>query len=431
MDDRRFHFRRRYCTLLFHYKYLKSMKKNYPRELTKHLAVAMKDTPVVLINGPRQAGKTTLARQYDPSMPYYTLDDDNILNAVLQDPIGFVSRIENGVIDEVQRAPGLLRAIKLSVDQNRKPGRFLLTGSANLLALPQMGDSLAGRMEVLTLLPLSIAEIEQRDSHFLMHAQAQTWPRQSTTPDKFDCISHALIGGYPEMLVREDAHRRSAWARAYIKSIMERDVKDIAAIDKLVEMPHLLDVLAQHSGKLTNFTQIGGQLNLDTKTTQKYVGLLENLFLIKRLRPWHRNTLSRLIKTPKLHFLDSGLLASLNRITLARIENDRSIAGALLETWVYGELLKAMSITFEPWDIFHYRDKDQTEVDFILENPERKIIGIEVKASSTIFNHDFHGLRKLATLAGNDWLSGIVLYDGEQSLSFGEGLWAIPFSQFG
>lgn len=392
---------------------------------------AMTDTPVVLINGPRQSGKTTLAKQYTPTLPYYTLDDDNTLNAVQQDPIGFVSRIDRGIIDEVQRAPELLRAIKLSVDQNRKPGRFLLTGSANLLSLPRIGDSLAGRMEILTLLPLSLAEIRRQKSCFLMRAQKQDWPSSADNPQAFDCLSQALAGGYPEMVLRQDPNRRSAWARAYIKAIIKRDVKDLSSIEKLTKMPHLLEVLAQQSGKLTNFTQIGGQISLDTKTTQKYVGLLENLFLVKRLRPWHANALGRLIKTPKLHFLDSGLLACLNRITLARMESEPTLKGPLLETWVYSELLKAIAITSEPWDIFHYRDKDQTEVDFVLETPERKIIGIEVKANKTVFNHDFNGLRKLATLTGSDWLSGIVLYDGEQCLSFGANLWAIPFSLMG
>ncbi len=404
------------------------MKKNYPRELTQCINAAMGDTPAVLINGPRQSGKTTLVREYNPSFPYYTLDDDNLLNAVRQDPMGFINRIDRGIIDEIQRAPGLLRAIKLSVDLNRKPGRFLLTGSANLLALPQIGDSLAGRMEVLTLLPLSIAEIERKKNTFLNNAETQNWPIKV---NKFDYVSHLLAGGYPEMLARHDPIRRSAWARAYIKAIVERDVKDISSIEKLVEMPRLLEILAQQSGKLTNFTLIGGQLNLDTKTTQKYVGLLENLFLVKRLYPWQANALSRLVKTPKLHFLDSGLLACINRITSARIQNDKSMMGSLLETWVYSELLKAISIRSEPWDIFHYRDKDQVEVNFVLENPERKIIGIEVKASSTVFNDDFRGLRKLAALVRNNWSSGIILYDGNHSLSFGDNLWAIPFSLLG
>jgi predicted AAA+ superfamily ATPase len=404
------------------------MTNKIPRALERQIKTAMSDTPVVLINGPRQSGKTTLVRQYDQALPYFTLDDDNLLNSVQDDPMGFISRIDSGIIDEVQRAPGLLRAIKYAVDQNRKPGRFLLTGSANLLAFPQIGDSLAGRMEVLTLLPFSQAEIEQRSSDFLQNAENQQWPLFSPSKDRFECISSVLVGGYPEMLTRTLSSRRNAWAKSYIKSIIERDVRDISSIEKRVEMPHLLDVLAKLSGQLTNFTLIGAQLNLDTKTSQKYLGILENLFLVKRLPPWHGNALSRLIKTPKLHFLDSGLLASLNRITAERIQKDRSVFGALLETWVYAELLKSISIQEESWDIFHYRDKDQVEVDFVLETPDRKIIGIEVKASSTIFSHDFNGLKKLSTVAGKHWLTGIVLYDGQQSLSFGHGLWAIPLS---
>jgi hypothetical protein len=391
----------------------------------------MKDTPVVLINGPRQSGKTTLVQHYAPSMPYYTLDDDTVLNAVLHDPVGFINRFDKGIIDEVQRAPGLLRAIKLAIDRDRKPGKYLLTGSANLLALPQIGDSLAGRMEILTLLPLSLSEIKKRQSHFLHYAQNQNWPLTSNKINKLDTISKALVGGYPEMLNRQDTTRRNAWARSYIKAIIERDVKDIASIEKIAEMPHLLEVLAQQSGNLTNFTQIGGQLNLDVKTTQKYVALLENLFLVKRLYPWHNNTLSRLVKTPKLHFLDSGLLAYINRITLTRLEANKSVIGALLETWVYSELLKIISVSSEEWNIYHYRDKDKFEVDFVLENHDRQVIGIEVKASGTVFSHDFRGLKKLASIAGKHWGSGIVLYDGDHCLSFGDNLWAIPFSLLG
>ncbi len=406
------------------------MRNIFPRELEKRIKVAMADTPVVLINGPRQSGKTTLVRQYDPSLPYYTLDDDNLLNAAQQDPMGFIKHIDQAIIDEVQRAPGLLRAIKLTIDQNRGPGRFLLTGSADILALPKIGDSLAGRMEILTLLPLSISEIKRRESRFLTYAQTQSWPASKTNSVAFDCASQVVIGGYPEMLMRQDAARRNAWARAYIKAIIERDIKDISTIEKLADVPQLLEILAQQSGKLTNFSQIGGQLNLDTKTVQKYVALLENLFLVKRLCPWHRNTLSRLIKTPKIHFLDSGLLACLTRVTVKRIRSDKSAIGSLLETWVYSELLKAISFTDETWDIFHYRDKEQAEVDFVLENHEQKIIGIEVKANSTVFNHDFHALRKLASLSGNDWVSGIVLYDGDQCLPFGDSFWAVPLSFF-
>ena len=187
----------------------------------------MKDTPVVLIHGPRQSGKTTLVKEYSPSLPYFTLDDDNILNAVKQDPVGFVNRIDTAIIDEIQRAPELLRAVKLSIDENRQSGRFLLTGSANLLALPQIGDSLAGRMETLTLFPLSLAEIQRRENHFIKYALDQSWPSHVTHSEQSDVISQALSGGYPEMLTRPTVERRNAWAKSYIKAIVERDVKDI------------------------------------------------------------------------------------------------------------------------------------------------------------------------------------------------------------
>lgn len=401
---------------------------NFSRQLKSQMDIAMRDTPVVLINGPRQSGKTTLVKQYSPALPYYTLDDDNLLNAVKHDPVGFVKGIDKAIIDEIQRAPELLRAIKHSIDQNRQPGRFLLTGSANLLALPQIGDSLAGRMEILTLLPLSLAEIECRENYFLNYASHQSWRHPSQSMRQLDIISQSLIGGYPEMLLRQDPARRNAWAKSYVRAIVERDIKDISSIEKLVEMPRLLEVLAQQSGKLTNFTQIGGQLNLDTKTTQKYIGLLETLFLVKQLRPWHGNSLNRILKAPKIYFLDSGLLASLNRMTPQSIQTYKSDFGALLETWVYGELLKTTMMASAPWNIYFYRDKDKVEVDFVLENHAHKIIGVEVKASSTVSSQDFRGLRKLAALSDKDWVSGIVLYNGEKCLSFGDSLWAIPFS---
>jgi uncharacterized protein len=401
---------------------------NLPRHLKHQVDVALQDTPIVFINGPRQSGKTTLVKEYTPALTYYTLDDDNILNAVQQDPIGFVHNLDRAIIDEIQRAPGLLRAIKLSVDNNRQPGRFLLTGSANLLALPQIGDSLAGRMEILTLLPLSFSEIHHRESRFIRAAQTQAWPHHLPILSQDTLISHVLTGGYPEMLTRANPARRVAWAKSYIKAIVKRDVRDISSIEKLVEMPKLLEVLAHQSGNLTNFTQIGGQLGLTSKTAQKYVDLLDVLFLVHQLQPWHHNTLSRLLKTPKVHFLDSGLMACLTRLTKERIEADPSVFGALLETWVYGELLKEISLREESWTLYYYRDKDQVEVDFVLENERSQVIGIEVKASQTIFNQDFKGLRKLATLAGPNWLTGVVLYRGDKCLPFGENLWAVPFS---
>lgn len=409
------------------------MSELFPRLLDSRIREALSDTPVVLINGPRQCGKTTLVRMYGQecgqNRPYFTLDDDNFLAAVRADPVGFIRRTDLAVIDEIQHAPELLRAIKLSVDQDRRPGRFLLTGSANLLAVPRVADSLAGRMEILTLLPLMQAEIERRDSSFLDHALDQNWPphRPGGRPSA-DIVQRVLIGGYPEMLARPTPARRVAWASAYLKALLERDVRDLSAIDRLGDMPRLLAVLAQFSGQLVNFAQVGGQLGMDSKTAQKYLGVLENLFLIKRIAPWSGNELSRLVKTPKLHFLDAGLQAALTRLNPERALADRARFGATLESWVCGELAKILSLTPEPWQIFHYRDKDQVEVDFVLESPDRQIIGIEVKAAATVFASDFQGLRKLQSLTGKRFASGIVLHDGDQALSYGQGLWAIPFA---
>ncbi len=401
----------------------------YPRLLDSRIHEALGDTPVVLINGPRQCGKTTLVKQHGQDIPYFTLDDDNLLTAVRADPTGFIKRMDRAVIDEIQHAPELLRAIKLSIDQDRRPGRFLLTGSANLLAVPEVSDSLAGRMEILTLLPLMQAEIERRDNHFLHYALEQNWPSERIrSPEGTTLINRVLNGGYPEMLARPTAARRIAWASAYLKALLERDVRDLSSIEKLSDMPRLLAVLAQLSGQLVNFTQIGGQLGMDSKTAQKYLGVLENMFLIKRVAPWSGNELSRLVKTPKLHFLDAGLQASLVRLTPERALTDRARFGATLESWVCGELAKTLSLTPEPWQLLHYRDKDQVEVDFILESTDRQLIGIEVKAAASVTSADFRGLQKLQSLTGTNFTSGIVLYDGEQVLSMGERLWAVPLA---
>jgi len=397
----------------------------FSRHLSSKMNIALRDTPVVMVIGPRQCGKTTLVQHYSGGMSYFTLDDDNVLNAVLNDPVGFVRQVDRAVIDEIQHAPELLRAIKLSIDRDRKPGRFLLTGSANLLALPRIADSLAGRMEILTLLPLSNSEIERRENFFLRAAETNRWP-DFQIKKKFDLFERVLTGGYPEMITRSEFSRRRAWAHSYLKALMERDIRDVAAIDKLNELPHLLAVLAQFSGQLINFSQIGGQLQLDSKTVQKYIGLLENIFLVKKVLPWTHNELSRLIKTPKLHFIDAGLQAAMARLTLENTLLNKTRVGATLESWVYGELAKAISLEDDMWQIFHYRDKDQVEIDFILENSAREIIAIEVKCAETIMAQDFRSLEKLRNLMGKRWLNGIVLYNGTQVLSFGKGLMAVP-----
>src|SRR5580658_2471353 len=401
----------------------------FQRFSAKRVATALTDTPVVMLIGPRQCGKTTLVRQFvDKEREYVTLDDDTVLDAARNDPAGFVRGFDLVTIDEVQRAPELLRAIKLSVDGDRRPGRFLLTGSANILTLPQVSESLAGRMEIVSLLPLSRAEIRGKKPGFLKAAFDSKLGKPAEPMIGKDLVQAVLIGGYPEMLRREDPKRRQTWARDYVRALVQRDVREVADVEKLDQMPRLLQVLAHHSGQLTNFTQIGGQVGFDDKTTRKYVAILEQLFLVRRVEPWFRNQLKRLVKTPKLHFLDSGLLGALLGASVERVAKDRTMFGPLLETFVFSEVLKQASWFGESCALYHYRDKDQDEAGLVIEAGSGALVGIEVKASATVNAGDFKGLRKLAEACGDNFKLGVVLYDGGRPVPFGDRLVAAPMS---
>ncbi len=401
----------------------------FPRFSAKRVATALTDTPVVMLIGPRQCGKTTLVRQFvDEEREYVTLDDDTVLEAARNDPAGFVRGFDLVTIDEVQRAPELLRAIKRSVDSDRRPGRFLLTGSANILTLPQVSESLAGRMEIVNLMPISRAERLGKEPTFLKMAFNGKLVKPGPGIEGDQLVHAVLVGGYPEMLRREDSRRRQAWARDYVKAIVQRDVRDIAEVEKLDQLPRLLQALAHQSGQLTNFTQIGGQIGMDDKTTRKYTGILEQLFLVQRVSPWFRNELKRLIKTPKLHFVDSGLLAALLALTAEQIAKNRSAFGAVLETFVFSEVTKQTTWSEDSYTLHHYRDKDQDEVDIVVENEQGTLVGIEVKASATVHASDFKGMRKLLDICGDDLKLGLVLYDGTKIVPFGDRLFAAPIS---
>ncbi len=400
-----------------------------PRLAARRVATALEDTPAVMVIGPRQSGKTTLVRAFaGRDRTYVTLDDDTVLAGVRSDPVGFLRGLERVVIDEVQRAPELLRSIKRSIDNDRRPGRFLLTGSANVLALPRVSESLAGRMEVVSLFPLSQVEIRGGKPSFLTAAFAGriTWPSHRLYGDGL--VSAVLTGGYPEMLQRKTLPRRQAWAREYLKALLQRDVRDIADVEKIDGMSRLFRTLAHHSGRLVNFAQAGGRIGLDDKTVSKYVATLEQLFIVRRVGPWLRNRLKRLVKTPKLHFIDSGLLASTLGATAPAIAKDRAIFGPLLEAFVFSEVLKQAEWIEQDCVIHHYRDKDQDEVDIVVENHEGSVIGIEVKAAATVGPADFKGIRKLSNACGKKFSMGAVLYDGEEVVPFGEGMYAVPVS---
>jgi predicted AAA+ superfamily ATPase len=397
----------------------------FPRFAATLVAAALQDTPVVMVNGPRQSGKTTLVRGFaGADRTYVDLDDDTVLAAARSDPTGFIRGHVRAVFDEVQRAPELLRAIKVAVDRDRRPGRYLLTGSANVLTLPTVSESLAGRMEVVRLLPLSRAEVHGKRPAFIERAFTGAFvkPREHLVGDEL--VRAVLAGGYPEMLRRSQPQRRQTWAREYVNAIVQRDVRDVADVEKLDRLPRLVRMLAHHSGQLTNFIQIGGKIALDDKTARKYVAILEQLFLVQRLEPWSRNRAKRLVKTPKLHFLDSGLLASVLGVSAERIAQQRSALGAPLETFVFSELAKQVAWLDQAFALHHYRDKDQDEVDFVIEADDGAVAGVEVKAAATVTAGDFKGLRKLASAAGKDFRLGVVLYDGEAVVPFGERLWA-------
>jgi predicted AAA+ superfamily ATPase len=407
-----------------------SPRKIIDRKIRPLVEAALEDTRAVLVIGPRQAGKTTLARQFSGAdRPYITLDDAGALSAARADPVGFVRGIDRAVIDEVQRAPELMLAIKESVDRDDAPGRFLLTGSANLATMPAIADSLAGRMATISLLPFAQSELRSTPGRLVDRLYAGD--ELAVSADAVlgaELITLVLCGGYPEALRRSSQARRTAWLEDYVTQILDRDVRDIANIDQLDRLPRLLAVLAEHAGQLVNHSSFGAALGLSSVTAQKYVAILERLFLVRTLAPWSSNRLSRLIKTPKLHFLDSGLLATLREDEDGTLQQDRTRFGALLETFVISELLKLASWSERRVSFSHYRTKDQDEVDVVIEDRRGRIIGIEVKASATVRAQDFRGLRQLQEAVGDRFVRGLVLHDHDRVTPFGEKLQAAPLS---
>jgi uncharacterized protein len=407
-----------------------NMTSLYPRLIEPHIAEALLDTPVVLLAGPRQAGKTTLVRQIaqQQGLRYLTMDDELVLLSAREDPVGMIRSLDRAVIDEVQRAPQLLLAIKKSVDEDRRPGRFLLTGSANLMSLPTVADSLAGRMETLSLLPLSQSEIRSRSANWIDSAFNGRILKADQPALGSDLIDYVLRGGYPEAISRPTAKRRVAWARQYIDALIQRDVRDVVSIDKLDQLPRFLRALAQTAGQMCNSTQLGCQVGLDGKTVSRYVGVFEQMYLLKRIDVWARNRLNRVIKTPKLQFIDSGLLATLLDLTAEQTRQDRTRFGNVLETFVFGELLKHTTTADGDYRLMYYRDADKFEVDVIIENGAGQLVGVEIKAAATVKESDVRGLKKLAGLAARQFKMGVLLYDGTETLPLADGIWAAPLS---
>jgi predicted AAA+ superfamily ATPase len=401
----------------------------YQRFLERRTEEALADTPAVLIVGPRRAGKTTLVRKMgEAERTYITLDDQTTLDAARSDPVGFIRGLDRTIIDEVQRAPDLLLAIKKTMDEDHRPGRFLLTGSANVLTLPRVADSLAGRMETLRMLPLARAEVIGKTPRFLERLFDGKLQGDQTAIVDEDLGKLVLVGGFPEAISRESERRRQDWARSYLTSVLTRDLRDIADIEKLTELPKFVRLLAEHSGQLVNYSKFGGSINVTHKTGQRYAALLEQVFLVATLQPWYTNALKRIAKTPKLHFLDSGLLAATRGLSFDRVKADRGEFGALLGSFVFSEVLKLMSGADQRLTPYHFRDQQMHEVDIVLERDDGMIVGIEVKAAATVKSSDLAGLRTLAAACKERFAYGVVLYDSADLVPFGDKLAAAPLS---
>jgi len=402
----------------------------YERFVEQRAEEALSDTPVVLIVGPRRAGKTTLVRKMGDAgqRAYITLDDQTTLAAAQSDPVGFIRGLDRAIIDEIQRAPDLLLAIKKTVDEDYRPGRFLLTGSANVLTLPRVADSLAGRMETIQMLPLARAEIAGKTPQFLQRLFDGKLQTDRTAIVGDDLLELVLVGGFPEAISRESERRRQDWGRSYLNSVLTRDLRDIADIEKLTELPKFVRLLAEYSGQLVNYSQFGSSIDVSHKTGQRYVALLEQVFLVSTLQPWYTNTLKRIAKTPKLHFLDSGLLAVTRGLSFDRVKAKRDNFGALLESFVFAEVLKLMTGSDLRLTPYHFRDQQMHEVDIVLERDDGMIVGIEVKAAATVKSGDFDGLRTLAEACKDQFAYGVVLYDNTDLVPFGDKLLAAPLS---
>jgi predicted AAA+ superfamily ATPase len=280
----------------------------------------------------------------------------------------------------------------------------------------------------LLLLPLSQSEIEGQATNWLDSVFAGRIPQSGVKALGRDLVDRVLSGGYPEALSRATPRRRIAWARQYLDALLQRDVRDLAGMGKLDELPRLLRALAHTAGQMCNYRQLGGQVGVDSKTAAKYVGVFEQMYLLRRVEVWARNRLNRVVKTPKLQFIDSGLLATLTELSAEEAERDRTRFGKVLESFVYGELLKAETTAEGDYSLMYYRDADKIEVDVVIENAAGQLVCVEVKASATVNTSDFRGLRKLANLAGDQFKLGILLYDGDETLPLGDKLWAAPLA---
>lgn len=384
---------------------------------------------VLLLSGPRQCGKTTLARELESDeTEYRTLDDGTLREAAENDPQGFIKRsTRTMIIDEVQRIPSLLPAIKKAVDEDTRFGQYLLTGSTNIQALPTVRESLAGRIAKIRLRPLARGEIESAASRFIDSAFEQSFSRSTTHYDRDAVLEIAFTGGFPEPMLLKDRGRKR-WHTDYINAILERDLKEIARIHRKNAMRELVHTLAAWSGKFMDLSAIGSGLTIQRPTLETYINALETLYLVERVYPWTKTDYARVGKQSRLFMADSGLMASLLNWKMDQVRLDSDRSGKLIETFAFNEIMAQVDTSDGRYELFHYRDREKREIDFLIEREDNALLGIEIKSGSAVAKKDFNHMRWFQkNLAKNQTFIGVILYTGEFPASFGNKLWAVPF----
>ncbi|MEL0067332.1 MAG: ATP-binding protein [Gammaproteobacteria bacterium] len=408
------------------------------RKLKNNLVNALQSFPVVYVNGPRQAGKSTLVQKLAAEewvAEYITFDEAMMLGAAEANPESFLRAYNARVIlDEVQMVPSLFRVLKLLADEARLEdkqnanGRYLLTGSANIMALPQLSDALVGRMRVLTLYPLSALEVMQGNGDFLAKLMSNGF-KPNTSKRILQLTDIMRQSTFPEITGDNDEKRR-LWFESYITTILQRDVRQIADIAKLGVLPNLLKVLAGRTGGLVNESDISRAIGQNAVTAKNYRVLLQMMFLTFDVKPWFRNISKRLVKSPKSYIIDTSLLCHLQKVDLEKaVINDPHLFGHIFENFVASELLKQLSSTDEPADLYHFRTSDGKEVDFVLEYPDGKLAAIEVKGRDAVNESDFKGLKELRKHTEINFICGIVLYTGNKTIPFDDGMWAVSIDE--
>lgn len=406
----------------------------YRRYIATPVIEALKDTPVVLINGARQTGKSTLCRQLveegDFDGRFTTMDDPTILAAAKTDPLGFLQDLgDHVIIDEVQRVPELFLSIKKLVDEDRKERRFILTGSTDVMTLPKVADSLAGRIEIHHLWPLAQTELLGKRSNFLETLISPDKHFRNTKSNWKDIMQAIRTGGYPEAVQRETERRKSRWFESYMTAILQKDIRELSNIEGLTQIPNILQLLAARVGSTVNLSDISRLSGVKNTTLQRYMALLEHVFLIVKVPAWTPNTEGQFVKSSKIFLNDTGLLCHLRGEGLESLLENRTVAGAFLENFVAMELIKQISWSGLFLKPCHFSTHGAAEVDLVLEDRKKQLFGIEIKSTASVSQQDFKGLKRLAELAGKKFKRGIVLYSGDQAVGgFGENLQAVPIA---